>query len=124
MNENTPIISSVITKLHKQHEKDLKKYGVEVETSSYDLKGWLEYAQQEAIDFTTYLEAAIQKLAEQEQILQDRYDRHISLKNECMQSEYHDPENRLADILIHSKNASAVYQIAASLGFTLKTEGE
>ncbi|MEC0923959.1 hypothetical protein P9B42_01150 [Bacillus safensis] len=78
----------------------------------------------ETLDNVGYIEEAIQKLAEQEQILQDRYDRHISLKNECMQSEYHDPENRLADILNHSKNASAVYQIAASLGFKLKTEGE
>ncbi|EMI15195.1 hypothetical protein C883_3105 [Bacillus stratosphericus LAMA 585] len=65
MNENNPIISSVITKLHQQQEKGLKKYGVEVETSSHDLKGWLEHAQQEAIDFTTYLEAAIQLLEEQ-----------------------------------------------------------
>ncbi|MGZ9699829.1 hypothetical protein ACVU03_18635 [Bacillus safensis] len=65
MNENNPIISSAITKLHKQQEKGLKKYGVEVKTSSYDLKGWLEHAQQEAIDFTTYLEAAIQLLEEQ-----------------------------------------------------------
>lgn len=65
MNENNPIIYSVIEKLHKQQEKGLQKYGVEVETSSYDLKGWLEHAQQEAIDFTTYLEAAIQLLEEQ-----------------------------------------------------------
>ncbi|WP_156060340.1 hypothetical protein [Bacillus altitudinis] len=65
MNENNPIISSVITKLHKQQEKGLQKYGVEVKTSSYDLKGWLDHAQQEAIDFTTYLEAAIQLLEEQ-----------------------------------------------------------
>ncbi|KDE26705.1 hypothetical protein BA81_14197 [Bacillus safensis FO-36b] len=65
MNENNPIISSVITKLHQQQEKGLQKYGVEVETSSYDLKGWLEHAQQEAIDFTTYLETAIQLLEEQ-----------------------------------------------------------
>ncbi len=34
MNENNPIISSVITKLHKQQEKGLQKYGVEVKTSS------------------------------------------------------------------------------------------
>ncbi|MGG5832177.1 hypothetical protein ACQ4LK_17915 [Bacillus pumilus] len=65
MNENNPIISKVIEKLHRQQEKGLQKYGVEVETSSYDLKGWLEHAQQEAIDFTTYLEAAIQLLEEQ-----------------------------------------------------------
>ncbi|MEK5135617.1 hypothetical protein NST39_16395 [Bacillus sp. FSL W8-0645] len=64
MNEN-PIISSVIEKLNRQQEKGLQKYGVEVKTSSYDLKGWLEHAQQEAIDFATYLETAIQLLEEQ-----------------------------------------------------------
>ncbi|MCY7581469.1 MULTISPECIES: hypothetical protein [Bacillus] len=65
MNENNPIVYSVIEKLHKQQEKGLNKYGVEVKTSSYDLKGWLRHAQEEAIDFTTYLEAAIQLLEEQ-----------------------------------------------------------
>lgn len=65
MNENNPIIYSVIEKLHKQQEKGLKKYGVEVETSSHDLKGWLRHAQEEAIDFATYLETAIQLLEEQ-----------------------------------------------------------
>lgn len=65
MNENNPIIYAVIEKLHKQQEKGLQKYGVEVETSSYDLKGWLRHAQEEAIDFATYLETAIQKLEEQ-----------------------------------------------------------
>ncbi|MFN3092143.1 hypothetical protein [Bacillus pumilus] len=35
MNENNPIISSVITKLHRQQEKGLQKYGAYVKTSSY-----------------------------------------------------------------------------------------
>ncbi|MEH7731197.1 hypothetical protein NSS92_01415 [Bacillus sp. FSL M8-0166] len=65
MNENNPIVYSVIEKLHKQQEKGLQKYGVEVETSSHDLKGWLRHAQEEAIDFATYLETAIQLLEEQ-----------------------------------------------------------
>ncbi|MEK4791148.1 hypothetical protein [Bacillus sp. FSL K6-2971] len=65
MNENNPIISSVITKLHKQQEKGLKKYGGEVKTSSYDLKGWMKHAQEETLDFATYLESAIQLLEEQ-----------------------------------------------------------
>lgn len=65
MNESNPIVYSVIEKLHKQQEKGLQKYGVEVETSSYDLKGWLRHAQEEAIDFATYLETAIQLLEEQ-----------------------------------------------------------
>jgi len=65
MNENNLIITKVIEKLHRQQEKGLQKYGVEVETSSHDLKGWLRHAQEEAIDFATYLETAIQKLEEQ-----------------------------------------------------------
>ncbi|MGI1832946.1 hypothetical protein [Bacillus altitudinis] len=65
MNENNPIIYSVIEKLHKQQEKGLQKYGVEVETSSYDLKGWMKHAQEETLDFATYLESAIQLLEEQ-----------------------------------------------------------
>ncbi|WP_342487411.1 hypothetical protein MKY83_13400 [Bacillus sp. FSL M8-0266] len=65
MNENNPIIYSVIEKLHKQQEKGLQKYGVEVKTSSYDLKGWMKHAQEETLDFVTYLEAAIQLLEEQ-----------------------------------------------------------
>lgn len=65
MNENNPIISSVITKLHKQQEKGLKKYGVEVDTSSHDLKGWLQHGLEETLDLATYLETAIQLLEEQ-----------------------------------------------------------
>ncbi|MCM3063194.1 hypothetical protein [Bacillus altitudinis] len=65
MNENNLIITKVIEKLHRQQEKGLQKYGVEVETSSHDLKGWLRHAQEEAVDFATYLETAIQLLEEQ-----------------------------------------------------------
>ncbi|WP_144472742.1 hypothetical protein [Bacillus pumilus] len=80
MNENNPIIYSVIEKLHKQQEKGLQKYGMEVETSSHDLKGWLRHAQEEAIDFATYLETAIQKLEEQ-----------VKSKEEMKFYEVHDP---------------------------------
>ncbi|WP_144498733.1 hypothetical protein [Bacillus pumilus] len=80
MNENNPIIYSVIEKLHKQQEKGLNKYGVEVDTSSHDLKGWLRHAQEEAIDFATYLETAIQKLEEQ-----------VKSKEEMKFYEVHDP---------------------------------
>ncbi|WP_324657341.1 hypothetical protein SA286_10420 [Bacillus altitudinis] len=65
MSENNPIISSVITKLHKQQEKGLKKYGVFVKTSSHDLKGWLQHGLEETLDLATYLETAIQLLEEQ-----------------------------------------------------------
>ncbi|WP_260980915.1 hypothetical protein, partial [Bacillus pumilus] len=36
-----------------------------VDTSSHDLKGWMKHAQEETLDFATYLEAAIQLLEEQ-----------------------------------------------------------
>ncbi|QII23599.1 hypothetical protein G3M80_03075 [Bacillus altitudinis] len=98
MNENNPIIYSVIEKLHKQQEKGLQKYGVEVETSSYDLKGWLEHAQQEAIDFTTYLEAAIQLLEEQ-----------VKSKEEMKFYEVHDPYYAL----IKAKNEENAIRIYA-----------
>ncbi|MFM2573789.1 hypothetical protein FBF75_17645 [Bacillus sp. S2(2019)] len=65
MNENNPIISKVIEKLQRQQEKGLQKYGEEVKTSSYDLKGWMKHAQEETLDFATYLESAIQLLEEQ-----------------------------------------------------------
>ncbi|WHX70737.1 hypothetical protein [Bacillus altitudinis] len=97
MNENNPIIYSVIEKLHKQQEKGLQKYGVEVETSSYDLKGWLEHAQQEAIDFTTYLEAAIQLLEEQ-----------VKSKEEMKFYEVHDPYYALIKAKT-KENAMTIY---------------
>ncbi|WP_138825190.1 hypothetical protein [Bacillus altitudinis] len=97
MNENNPIIYSVIEKLHKQQEKGLQKYGQEVKTSSYDLKGWLEHAQQEAIDFTTYLEAAIQLLEEQ-----------VKSKEEMKFYEVHDPYYALIKAK-NEENAMTIY---------------
>lgn len=97
MTENNPIIYSVIEKLHKQQEKGLQKYGQEVKTSSYDLKGWLEHAQQEAIDFTTYLEAAIQLLEEQ-----------VKSKEEMKFYEVHDPYYALIKAK-NEENAMTIY---------------
>ncbi|MDX5485472.1 hypothetical protein NJE56_10930 [Bacillus pumilus] len=125
MNENNPIISSVITKLHQQQEKGLQKYGAYVKTSSYDLKGWLRHAQEEAIDFATYLETAIQLLEEQEQAFQARYDFHISKKYEAMAGFYYDGWSSSTDARNHhALSASLVYQDALTAGFKLKTEGE
>ncbi|MEK5007375.1 hypothetical protein MHI11_09425 [Bacillus sp. FSL K6-3312] len=124
MTENNPIIYSVIEKLHKQQEKGLKKYGVEVKTSSYDLKGWLEHAQQEAIDFTTYLEAAIQLLEEQKQAFQARYDHHISQKYEAMAGNYDGWSSSTDAWNHHALSASLVYQDALTAGIRLKMEGE
>ncbi|MCU0155715.1 hypothetical protein [Bacillus safensis] len=124
MNENNPIISSVITKLHKQQEKGLKKYGVEVETSSYDLKGWLQHGLEETLDLATYLETAIQLLQEQEQAFQARYDHHISQKYEAMAGFYDGWSSSEDARNHHALSASLVYQDALTAGFKLKTEGE
>ncbi|WP_242730858.1 hypothetical protein [Bacillus altitudinis] len=97
MNENNPIIYSVIEKLHKQQEKGLQKYGVEVETSSHDLKGWLRHAQEEAIDFATYLETAIQKLEKQ-----------VKSKEELKFYEVHDPYYALIKAKT-KENAMTIY---------------
>ncbi|WP_255222324.1 hypothetical protein [Bacillus safensis] len=124
MNENNPIISSVITKLYKQQEKGLKKYGVFVKTSSHDLKGWLQHGLEETLDLATYLETAIQLLKEQEQDFQARYDHHISQKYEAMAG-FYDGWSSSADARNHhALSASLVYQDALTAGFKLKTEGE
>ncbi|WP_435246678.1 hypothetical protein [Streptomyces sp. NRRL F-5630] len=124
MNENNPIIYSVIEKLHKQQEKGLKKYGVEVDTSSHDLKGWLQHGLEETLDLATYLETAIQLLKEQEQDFQARYDHHISQKYEAMAG-FYDGWSSSADARNHhALSARLVYQDALTAGFKLKTEGE
>ncbi|WP_345808604.1 hypothetical protein [Bacillus pumilus] len=97
MNENNPIIYSVIEKLHKQQEKGLQKYGEEVKTSSYDLKGWMKHAQEEALDFATYLEAAIQLLEEQ-----------VKSKEEMKFYETHEPYYALIKAR-NIKNATEIY---------------
>ncbi|MGF9729706.1 hypothetical protein [Bacillus licheniformis] len=61
-----PIIKSVFEKIEKQQEKGLEKYGTEVKTDLYNLRGWLQHAQEEVIDLAVYLEAAIQKFDELE----------------------------------------------------------
>ncbi|MEB2270128.1 hypothetical protein LAV33_07605 [Bacillus safensis] len=98
MNESNPIVYSVIEKLHKQQEKGLQKYGVEVDTSSHDLKGWLRHAQEEAIDFATYLETAIQLLEEQVK----------SKKEEMKFYETHEPYYALIKAR-NIKNATEIY---------------
>ncbi|WP_260856668.1 hypothetical protein [Bacillus pumilus] len=102
MNENNPIISSVITKLHKQQEKGLKKYGVEVDTSSHDLKGWMKHAQEETLDFATYLEAAIQLLEEQQDdltVLKQKLENEIQVLNKRIEYReghcFHDEEKAI-----------------------------
>ncbi|WP_249407375.1 hypothetical protein [Bacillus pumilus] len=124
MNENNLIISKVIEKLHRQQEKGLKKYGVEVETSSHDLKGWLRHAQEEAIDFATYLETAIQLLEEQKQAFQARYDHHISQKYEAMAGFYEGWSSSADARNHHALSASLVFQDALTAGIRLKVEGE
>ncbi|MCY9434167.1 hypothetical protein [Bacillus haynesii] len=59
-----PIIKTVFEKIEKQQEKGLEKYGTEVKTDLYSLRGWLQHAQEEVIDLVVYIETAIQKIDE------------------------------------------------------------
>ncbi|WEY97696.1 hypothetical protein P5641_08015 [Bacillus subtilis] len=59
---DNPIISAVISKLNAQQEKGLAKYGRPVQVNAYDLRGWLQHAQEETLDHAVYLEAAIQTI--------------------------------------------------------------
>ncbi|KMK69718.1 hypothetical protein ACJ64_15460 [Bacillus safensis] len=76
----------------------MKKYGVEVDTSSYDLKGWMKHAQEETLDFATYLESAIQLLEEQAK----------SKKEEMKFYETHEPYYALIKAR-NIKNATEIY---------------
>lgn len=98
MNENNPIISTVREKLQSVLD--------------------------ETLDNVAYIEEAIQKLAEQEQILQDRYDHHISQKYEAMAGNYDGWSSSTDARNHHALIASIVYQDALTAGFKLKTEGE
>lgn len=113
MSENK-IISSVYQKIEAQQAKGLKKYGKEVHTDSHSLKEWMQHAQEETLDFSVYLEAAIQKMDELEKTLQDQYEAYITLKNEALR------QNNEEAITLNAFRASAVWDAAKNMGFTLK----
>ena len=57
-----PIVDMVITRLLARSRVGQEKYGTDLTRSDLSLKDWLDHAQQEAMDFVLYLEAARAKL--------------------------------------------------------------
>jgi hypothetical protein len=55
-------VEAVRKKLETRERIGFKKYGVTTERGDVDLIGWLNHLQQELMDATVYIEAAIQKL--------------------------------------------------------------
>jgi len=66
--ENEPIqnedsvLMAVMAKYSERSRVGLKKYGKTLDRDDYNLINWLTEAQQEAMDLSLYLEAAIKKL--------------------------------------------------------------
>ena len=49
-------VERVITQLRKRAAIGLNKYGVTTERTDIDFLGWVQHAQEEAMDFIIYLE--------------------------------------------------------------------
>ena len=61
LNEDS-IVKSVIDSFKERSEAGFKKYGTNLDRDDYSLLNWLDEAQQEAMDFVLYLEAAKNKI--------------------------------------------------------------
>jgi len=57
-----PNVSSVIYKMKKRAHEGMMKYGVTTEDNPLELKQWLQHAQEEAMDFSIYLERIMQEI--------------------------------------------------------------
>lgn len=53
-------VEAVRQKLRERSQVGLSKYGVTTERPDIDLVGWMQHAQEEAMDFSIYLEAMMQ----------------------------------------------------------------
>lgn len=51
-----PIVQSVIDKFQERSNVGIKKYGTTLQENNLTLLEWLNHAQEEAMDFTLYLE--------------------------------------------------------------------
>jgi hypothetical protein len=49
-------VEAVITQMRSRAEIGYKKYGVTTERTDIDFLGWVQHAQEEAMDFIVYLE--------------------------------------------------------------------
>jgi len=56
MNMNDKNVEAVRESLKNRMEAGIKKYGVTTERTDIDTLGWLQHAQEEALDLSVYLE--------------------------------------------------------------------
>jgi hypothetical protein len=57
-------VVAVIKQFEDRMEKGYKKYGVTTERTDIDLLGWLQHAQEEAMDLCVYIERLKPEVAE------------------------------------------------------------
>ena len=57
-----PIVLAVMTKFYERSRAGIKKYNKTLTRDDYELEDWLREAQEEALDFALYCEAAIRKI--------------------------------------------------------------
>lgn len=57
-----PIVLAVMTKFYERSRAGIKKYNTMLTRDDYELEDWLREAQEEALDFALYCEAAIRKI--------------------------------------------------------------
>ena len=56
------IVLSVMTKFYERSKVGIDKYNTTLDRDDYDLIDWLREAQEEALDFALYCEAAMKKI--------------------------------------------------------------
>jgi hypothetical protein len=56
------IVLSVMTKFYERSKVGIKKYNTTLDRDDYELEDWLREAQEEALDFALYCEAAMKKI--------------------------------------------------------------
>ena len=61
------VVESVLDKYKKRRDVGLEKYGVGMDRDDLSTLEWLEHAQEEAMDFTLYLEKIMNKLKENDE---------------------------------------------------------
>jgi hypothetical protein len=58
-----PIVLRVLAKISERSKAGIEKYNSTLERDDYTLEMWLQEAQEEAMDFCCYLEAAMQAIS-------------------------------------------------------------
>ena len=56
------IVTKVVDDLNQRSERGICKYGVTLERTDIDLRGWLQHTYEETLDKALYLKRAIEEL--------------------------------------------------------------